>query len=44
MRIMDIILAIPSMLLAIAIAAALGGSLRNLMLAISISSIHPTPA
>lgn len=43
MRIMDIILAIPSMLLAIAIAAALGGSLMNLMLAISISSI-PTYA
>ena len=39
MRFMDIILAIPSMLLAIAIAAALGGSLMNLMLAISISSI-----
>ena len=43
MRFMDIILAIPSMLLAIAIAAALGGSLMNLMLAISISSI-PTYA
>lgn len=39
MRFMDILLAIPSMLLAIAIAAALGGSLLNLMLAISISSI-----
>lgn len=43
MRLMDVILAIPSMLLAIAIAAALGGSLMNLMLAISISSI-PTYA
>jgi peptide/nickel transport system permease protein len=39
MRFMDILLAIPSMLLAIAIAAALGGSLFNLMLAISISSV-----
>lgn len=43
MRIMDIVMAIPSMLLAISIAAALGGSLLNLMLAISVSSI-PTYA
>lgn len=39
MRIMDIFLAIPSILLAIAIVAALGGSLFNLMIAVGISSI-----
>ena len=39
MRIMDIFLAIPSILLAIAIVSALGPSLYNLMLAIGISSV-----
>lgn len=39
MRIMDIFLAIPSILLAIAIVSALGSGLFNLMLAIGISSI-----
>lgn len=39
MRIMDIFLAVPSILLAIAIVAALGPSLINLMLAISVSYI-----
>lgn len=39
MRIMDIFLAIPSILLAIAIVSALGGSLFNLMIAVGISSI-----
>lgn len=39
MRIMDIFLAVPSILLAIAIVSALGPSLTNLMFAISISSI-----
>lgn len=39
MRIMDVFLAIPSILLAIAIVSALGGSLLNLMIAIGISSI-----
>jgi len=39
MRIMDIFLAVPSILLAIAIVSALGPSLTNLMLAISISSV-----
>ncbi|MGL4534412.1 MAG: nickel transporter permease [Fusobacteriaceae bacterium] len=39
MRIMDIFLAVPSILLAIAIVSALGPNLRNLMLAISISSV-----
>lgn len=43
MRIMDIFLAVPSILLAIAIVSALGANLINLMLAISISSI-PTYA
>ena len=43
MRIMDILLAVPSILLAIAIVSALGANLINLMLAISISSI-PTYA
>ncbi|WP_353097354.1 ABC transporter permease [Tissierella praeacuta] len=43
MRIMDILLAIPSMLLAIAIVAALGPGLINLMIAVGISSI-PTYA
>lgn len=39
MRIMDVFLAVPSILLAIAIVSALGPSLFNLMLAISISSV-----
>ena len=39
MRCMDVLLAIPSMLLAIAIVAALGTSLTNLLVAISISYI-----
>ncbi len=39
MRLMDIFLAIPSILLAIAIVSALGPSLFNLMLAIGISSV-----
>ncbi len=39
MRIMDIFLAVPSILLAIAIVSALGANLMNLMLAIAISSI-----
>ncbi|MDO5718515.1 MAG: ABC transporter permease [Tissierellia bacterium] len=43
MRCMDIFLAIPSILLAIAIVSALGASLLNLMIAIGISSI-PTYA
>lgn len=39
MRIMDILMAIPSMLLAIAIVAALGAGIGNLLLAIAIASI-----
>ena len=39
MRIMDVFLAVPSILLAIAIVSALGPSIINLMLAISISSV-----
>lgn len=39
MRVMDVFLAIPSILLAIAIVSALGPSLFNLMLAISVSSV-----
>lgn len=39
MRVMDIFLAVPSILLAIAIVSALGPDLLNLMIAISISSI-----
>lgn len=39
MRIMDVFLAIPSILLAITIVAALGGSLVNVMLAIGVSGI-----
>lgn len=39
MRLMDVFLAIPSILLAIAIVSALGPSLFNLMLAIGISSV-----
>lgn len=39
MRLMDILLAIPSILLAISIVAALGGGLFNVMLAVGISSI-----
>lgn len=41
MRIMDVFLAIPSTLLAIAIVAALGPSIVNMMLAITISNIPP---
>lgn len=39
MRIMDVFLAIPQTLMAIAIVAALGGGIANLLLALSISSI-----
>lgn len=39
MRIMDVFLAVPSILLAIAIVSALGPSIINLMVAISISSV-----
>ena len=39
MRIMDILLAIPSMLLAIAIVAALGTSITNVLIAIAISYV-----
>lgn len=39
MRIIDIMLAIPSILLAISIAAALGPGLRNVMIAIAIGSV-----
>ena len=39
MRIMDVLLAIPGILLAISISAALGSGLRNLMIAIGIGSI-----
>lgn len=39
MRLMDILLAVPQILLAIAIVAALGPSLANLMIAVGISSI-----
>ena len=39
MRIMDIFLAVPGMLLAIAIVAALGSSMTNLMIAVGISSM-----
>ena len=39
MRIMDIFLAVPSILLAIAIVSALGANLMNLMLAIAVSSV-----
>ncbi len=43
MRIMDVLMAIPSMLLAIAIVAALGSNMQNMMLALTISGI-PTAA
>lgn len=43
MRVMDVLLAIPSMLLAISIVASLGPGLTNLMIAVGISSI-PTYA
>ena len=43
MRVMDIFLAVPSILLAIAIVSALGANLMNLMFAIAISSV-PTYA
>lgn len=39
MRIMDILLAVPSILLAISIVASLGPSLRNVMIAVGIGSI-----
>ena len=39
MRVMDTILSIPQLVLAIALAAALGGGMRNLILAVSLSSI-----
>jgi len=39
MRVMDVLLAIPQILLAIAIVAALGPSIMNLMIAVGISSI-----
>lgn len=39
MRVMDIFLAVPSILLAIAIVSALGPNLLNLMIAVSISSV-----
>jgi len=39
MRIMDVFLAVPGMLLAIAIVAALGSSMTNLMIAVGISSM-----
>lgn len=42
MRIMDIIMAIPGLLLAVAISAGLGSGIFNTALAISISSVPPT--
>jgi len=39
MRVMDVFLAVPGMLLAIAIVAALGSSMTNLMIAVGISSM-----
>lgn len=39
MRIMDVILSIPQLIFAIALAAALGNGMKNLILAVSISSI-----
>lgn len=41
MRIMDIFLAIPSILMAMAIVAALGNSMMNLMIAIAVSNVPP---
>lgn len=41
MRVMDVFLAIPSILLSIALVAALGTSMTNMILAISISNIPP---
>ena len=41
MRVMDIFLAIPSILLSVAIVSALGPSIKNLLIAISISNIPP---
>lgn len=41
MRIMDIFLAIPSILMAMAIVAALGNSIMNLMIAIAVSNVPP---
>ena len=41
MRVMDIFLAIPSILLSIALVSAMGTSVTNMMLAISISNIPP---
>lgn len=39
MRIMDIVLSIPSLVLAIAIAASLGNGMKNLIIAVSLSSV-----
>lgn len=39
MRVMDIVLSIPSLVLAIAIAASLGNGMRNLIIAVSLSSV-----
>lgn len=41
MRVMDVFLAIPSILLSIAIVAALGPSMTNLLIAISVANIPP---
>ena len=41
MRVMDIFLAIPSILMAMAIVAALGNSMLNLMIAIAVSNVPP---
>lgn len=41
MRVMDIFLAIPSILLSVAIVSALGPSIKNLLIAITISNIPP---
>lgn len=41
MRIMDVFLAVPSILMAMAIVAALGNSIMNLMIAIAVSNIPP---
>lgn len=41
MRIMDVFLAIPSILMAMAIVAALGNSMMNLMIAIAVSNVPP---
>ena len=41
MRVMDVLLAVPSILLSIALVSAMGTSVTNMMLAISISNIPP---